>query len=273
MKKTIEALDDLFSSAISLVPTWLSMLKSTRFLTVLIIIAVLIWAWKFSGLTDVQAQIVSIVGGLVGANFDWVKTIGKKYETSTAAAAPAAATPAVTAADTAPKLSTGSLATYQSPIDVEAYIKGLGASLYDQFTECKNLISNYNLLAIHPDIRVTVSEQVVDKAVALAVAVWPDLVGRNKAGDAFYRAPEYSDFKDYASRQSFDKAVRDAIPGCQYMPEGANVLFRDMEELYSFRANLTLLEGKAVRWYEPDGKNPRIKYIYTLASMGLAAVS
>jgi hypothetical protein len=276
MNKTISALDDLFSSAVSLVPTWLNMLKSTRFLTVLIIIAVLIWAWKFSGLTDVQAQIVSIVGGLVGANFDWVKTIGKKYETSTTAAASTAAAAATTGADTtetAPKLSTASLATYQSPIDVEAYIKGLGASLYDQYTECKGLISNYNLLAIHPDIRVTVSEQVVDKAIALAAAAWPSVVGTDGTGKAYYRAPEAADYKDYASRQSFDKAVRDAIPGCQYMPEGANVLFRDMEELYTFRGNLTLLEGKAVRWYEPDGKNPRIKYIYTLAAMGLAAVA
>lgn len=275
MNKTLLALDDLFSSAISLVPTWLSMLKSTRFLTVLIIIAVLIWAWKFSGLTDVQAQIVSIVGGLIGANFDWVKTIGKKYEitAATAAAATAVATTTAGTTSTASNLSTASLATYNTPIDVDAYIKALGCSLYDQYTECKNLISNYNLLAIHPDIRVTVSGQVVDKAISLAVAVWPSVVGTGTDGKAFYRAPEASDYKDYASRQSFDKAVRDAIPGCQYMPEGANVLFRDMEELYTFRANLTLLEGKAVRWYESDGKQPRIKYIYTLASMGLAAVA
>jgi len=269
MEKTKAALDDLFSSAVSLVPTWLNMLKSTRFLTVLIIIAVLIWAWKFSGLTDVQAQIVSIVGGLLGANFEWVKTIGKKYEASSAAAVATASA----AADTTSKLSTESLATYNNPIDVEAYIRALGCSLYDQFTECKALISSYNLLAIHPDIRVTVSEQVVDKAIALAVSVWPSLAGTGPDGRAYYRAPESSDYRDYASKQSFDKAVRDAIPGCQYMPEGANVLFRDMEELYAFRANLTLLEGKAVRWYEPDGKNPRIKYIYTLASMGLSAVA
>ena len=81
LEKTQQALDDLFSSAISLIPTWLNMLKSTRFLTLLLMVAVLIWAWKFSGLTDVQAQIVSVVGGLLGVNFDWVKTIGKKYET------------------------------------------------------------------------------------------------------------------------------------------------------------------------------------------------
>jgi hypothetical protein len=270
MEKTKAALDDLFSSAVSLVPTWLNMLKSTRFLTLLIIIAVLIWAWKYSGLTDVQAQIVSVVGGLMGANFDWVKTIGKKYEAGTATAA---ASTAATVTDTPSKLSTGSLATYNTPIDVEAYIKALGASLYDQFTECKSIISSYNLLSIHPDIRVTVSKQVVDKAIALAVAVWPSVVGTDGTGKAFYRAPEASDYKDYASRQSFDKAVRDAIPGCQYMPEGANVLFRDMEELYGFRSNLTLLEGKSVRWYEPDGKQPRIRYIYTLASMGLSAVA
>jgi hypothetical protein len=271
MEKTKAALDDLLSGVITIIPTWLSMLKSTRFLTVLIIIAVLVWAWKFSGLTDVQAQIVSIVGGLLGANFEWVKTIGKKYET-VATTNTAVAIPSNTTAATS-NLSTASLVTYNTPIDIDAYIKGLGSSLYEQFTECKNIISGYNLLAIHPDIRVTVSEQVVDKAIDLAKAVWPTVVGTKTGGLPFYRAPEASDYKDYASKQSFDKAVRDAIPGCQYMPEGANVLFRDMEELYTMRANLTLLEGKAVRWYESDGKTARIKFIYTLASMGLSAVA
>ena len=263
------ALDELVSSILILIPTWLSMLKSTRFLTVLITLGVLIWAWQFSGLTDTQAQIVSIVGGLLGVNFDWAKTIGKKYQSVT----PAVAAQDSAVADSAPRLSAGSLASYNTPIDIEAYIKGLGASLYDQFAECKNVISNYNLLAIHPDIRVTVAKQVVDKAISLAVAVWPSLVGTGPDGKPFYRAPEADDYRDYASRQSFDKAVREAIPGCQYMPEGANVLFRDLEELYFFRSNLAVLEGKSVRWYEADGKQPRIKYIYTLANLGLAAVA
>ena len=270
MQKTISALDELVSSILILVPTWLSMLKSTRFLTLLITLGVLIWAWKFSGLTDIQAQIVSVVGGLLGVNFDWVKTIGKKYQPVVPATT---STPVATDTDSAPKLSTSSPVSYNPPIDIEAYIKGLGASLYDQFSECKNVISNYNLLAIHPDIRVTVAKQVVDKAIALAVSVWPSLVGTAPDGKPFYRAPESADYRDYAARQSFDKAVRDAIPGCQYMPEGANVLFRDLEELYSFRSNLALLDGKPIRWYEADGKQPRIKYIYTLANLGLAAVA
>ena len=272
MEKTKMALDELFSSAVSLVPTWLSMLKSTRFLTLLIMVAVLVWAWKFSGLSDVQAQIVSVVGGLLGVNFDWVKTIGKKYETSK----PTADTNAEKSGDTPQSkgsLSSQSLATYNLPIDIDAYIKGLGTSLYDQYTECKNIISGYNLLAIHPDIRVTVAEQVVDKAILLAKAAWPSVVGTDGTGKAYYRAPEASDCRDYAGKQTFDKAVREAIPGCQYMPEGANILFSDMEELYSFRANLTLLEGKAVRWYEPDGKTPRIRAIYMLAEMGISAVA
>jgi len=273
MEKTKTALDDLFSSAISLIPTWLNMLKSTRFLTLLIMVAVLIWAWKFSGLSDVQAQIVSIVGGLLGVNFDWVKTIGKKYENSTTSTVTDTTTTTTETTQSAPKLSTVMLATYSAPIAIESYINSLGASLYDQYTECKSIISNYNLLAIHPDIRVTVAEQVLDKAIALAATVWHTVVGTDNTGTAYYRAPLASDYKDYASKQTFDKAVRDAIPGCQYMPEGANVLFRDMEELYTFRANLTLLEGKSVRWYEADGKTPRIRAIYTLAEMGLSAVA
>jgi hypothetical protein len=273
MEKTKAALDDLFSSAVSLVPTWLSMLKSTRFLTLIIMVAVLIWAWKFSGLSDLQAQIVSVVGGLLGVNFDWVKTIGKKYENSSTSTITDTNTTTTETTQSAPKLSTMTLATYSAPIDIEAYIKGLGASLYDQYTECKNLISGYNLLAIHPDIRITVAEQVLDKAISLAAAVWPSVVGTDGAGNAYYRAPQASDYKDYGSKQTFDKAVRDAIPGCQYMPEGANVLFRDMEELYAFRANLTLLEGKPVRWYEADGRTPRIRAIYTLAEMALSAVA
>ncbi len=271
MEKTKAALDDLFSGVIGLIPTWCSMLKSTRFLTLLIMVGVLIWAWKFSGLTDVQAQIVSVVGGLLGVNFDWVKTIGKKYETPSL---PAAAQPAESpAAAVTSKISTEPTSSYITPLDVDSYIKGLGASMADQYDECKRLISGYNLLSIHPSVRVTVAEQVLDKTIDLAKAVWPSVVGTNPNGGPFYRAPEAGDYKDYASKQSFDKAVRDAIPGCQYMPEGANVLFRDMEEYYTDRANLTLLEGKSIGWYEADGKTPRIKAIYTLAGMGLSAVA
>ena len=272
MEKTKAALDDMLSGVIGLIPTWCSMLKSTRFLTVLIIIGVLIWAWKYSGLTDVQAQIVSVVGGLLGVNFDWVKTIGKKYETTTVTVTDTTTTTSTAAAVTS-KISTEPTSTYIAPLDVDGYIKSLGASLNDQYDECKSIISNYNLLSIHPSVRVTVAEQVLDKTIDLAKAVWPSVVGTNPAGGPFYRAPEASDYTDYASKQSFDKAVRDAIPGCQYMPEGANVLFRDMEEYYTDRANLSLLEGKSIGWYEADGKTARIKAIYTLAGMGLSAVA
>ena len=268
MEKTQAALDDLFSSAISLIPTWLNMLKSTRFLTLLLMVAVLIWAWKFSGLTDVQAQIVSVVGGLLGVNFDWVKTIGKKYET------PQLVTVTTTAESVSqPNEPTPLPNQYDLPLVIDDYVKNQGGSVQDQYDAVQRVISGYNLLKIHPSVRVAVAEQVLDKAISLAKQTWPNLVGVNSSGAPFYRAPEATDYKDYPCKQSYDKAVRDAIPGCQYMPEGAYVLFRDMEDLYRFRSNLTLLEGKPVRWYEPDGKNPRIKYIYTLADMGLSAVA
>ena len=273
MEKTKAALDDLFSGVVGLVPTWCSMLKSTRFLTVLIIVGVLIWAWKYGGLTDIQAEIVSVVGGLIGVNFSWTKTIGKKYETITDTTTAAASTAQVTAAAVVSKISIEPTSSYIAPLDVDSYIKSLGVSIDEQYDECKSIISNYNLLSIHPSVRVTVAEQVLDKTIDLAKAVWPSVVGTGTTGAAFYRAPEASDYKDYASKQSFDKAVRDAIPGCQYMPEGANVLFRDMEEYYTDRANLTLLEGKSIGWYEADGKTARIKAIYTLAGMGLSAVA
>jgi hypothetical protein len=267
LEKTKAALDDFFSSTISLIPTWLSMLKSTRFLTLLIMVAVLVWAWKFSGLSDAQAQIVSIVGGLLGANFEWVKTIGKKYEVAQVT------TPAMVDQVPQPEQPKPLPSAYDAPLDIEAYVKGIGGSLQDQYDACRRIISNYNLLQIHPSVRLTVAAQVVDKAVSLARSLWPSIAGMNSSGAAFYRAPEPADFKDYGATQLFNKAVRDAMPGCQYIPEGAAVLVDDFEELYSFRANLTLLEGKPVRWYEPDGKTPRIKAIYTLASMGLSAVA
>ena len=269
MKKTQAALDDLLSSAISLIPTWLNMLKSTRFLTLLIMLAVLIWAWKFSGLSDVQAQVVSIVGGLLGVNFDWVKTIGKKYENPQAAVATAVFDSSVLE----PKEPAPLPNQYDVPLVIDDYAKNQGGSVQDQYDAVQRIISGYNLLKIHPSVRVIVAEQVLDKAITLAQQTWPNLVGVNPAGAPFYRAPESTDYKDYPSKQTYDKAVRDAIPGCQYMPEGANVLFGDMEDLYRFRSNLTMLEGKPIRWYEPDGKSPRIKYIYTLADMGLSAVA
>lgn len=271
MEKTKAALDDLFSSTIVLIPTWLSMLRSTRFLTVLIIIAVLVWAWKYSGLTETEAQIVSIVGGLLGANFSWVKTIGKKYETHNTASSSADAIPRTDAA-AQPAQPDPIAANYDEPLDIEAYTKSTGGDVREQYDASRRIIANYNLLKIHPSVRVTVAGQVVDKAISLAKACWPAAVGVGANG-AYHRPPEQQDFKDYASRQEFDRAVREAIPGCQYMPEGASVLVRDFAMLYRYRSNLTLLEGKPVRWYEPDGITPRIACIDTLANMGLSAVA
>ena len=209
MGKTQHALDDLLSSAISLIPTWLSMLKSTRFLTLLIMVAVLIWAWKYSGLTDVQAQVVSVVGGLLGINFDWVKTIGKKYETSQGSFQASVGTAVADPPPTDPKQPEPLQTEYDAPIDIDAYVKGTGGAVNDQYNATQRIISNYNLLKIHPSVRVTIAEQVFDRAIACAKQAWPNVVGANPSGAPFYRAPEPADYASYASKQTYDKAVRD----------------------------------------------------------------
>ena len=76
------------------------------------------------------------------------------------------------------------------PLVIDDYVKNQGGSVQDQYDAVQRVISGYNLLKIHPSVRVAVAEQVLDKAISLAKQTWPNLVGVIPAALPFYRAPE-----------------------------------------------------------------------------------
>jgi hypothetical protein len=75
VNKTVAALDELVSSIISLVPTWLSMLKSTRVLTLIGTGFVMYWTASQGGLTDVQTMIIQAAEAFLGVSFIGFKTL------------------------------------------------------------------------------------------------------------------------------------------------------------------------------------------------------
>lgn len=270
MDKTIRALDDLVSTTIGLIPAWMSMLKSTRVLALIGTLVLIYITLHYGGLTENQMMVVTAIEAATGISFTGFKTLRPSQISSSSGAVATASPVSPSPAQLTP---IASVITYNEPIDIDEQVKSQGGSNYERYDYVQQVIKRYNLLGIHPDIRVEVAEQVINKAIDLAIEVWPELVGTGSDGKTYYRAPEKTDYKDYATRQLYEKQVRDSIPGCQYTPEGAKILIDDLAELYKFRSNLTLLEGKPIRWYEENGKTPRVSTIYTLASLGLAAVA
>jgi hypothetical protein len=75
MSKTGQALDELASSIITLIPTWLSMLKSTRFLTMLGSGVIMYLTATQGGLTETQTMMVDIATAVTGVSFMGFKTL------------------------------------------------------------------------------------------------------------------------------------------------------------------------------------------------------
>jgi hypothetical protein len=75
MNKTVAALDELLSSVITLIPTWINMFKSTRFLTLLGTGVVMYITWKYGGLTDGQLLVVQAAETILGGTFMVTKTL------------------------------------------------------------------------------------------------------------------------------------------------------------------------------------------------------
>lgn len=76
MSKTVQALDDLGASIITLIPTWLDMLKSTRFLTLLGTAAGIFLEYKITGgFATSDSLWMAAITALTGVSFMGFKTL------------------------------------------------------------------------------------------------------------------------------------------------------------------------------------------------------
>ncbi len=74
MKKTIDAIDAMFSTFISMFTTWFSMLKSTRVLAFLVTVATVFLQYQATGLSDIRSVIYAVVTAITGVGFMFAKT-------------------------------------------------------------------------------------------------------------------------------------------------------------------------------------------------------
>ena len=276
LAKTLIILISYINAVLELVPTWLSMLKSTRVLTVIGTIALMYITWKYGGLTADQLNVVSGIEGLLGISFMGFKTLRPSQLSGAAVAISEAVTAGIPALmvkepiiTPQPNQGAGDVGPFISPLDVEAYANSLKGTAVVIFQIFKALINDYLILKIVPSIRIDISKQIVTKSLVLAESAWKELFADcAKQGIAL---PTYDDLSTRVARLKYEAKCMAATPGCQYLSDAQDALLTEFQYLYAACKTLDQLTGKAIKWYSAQGW-PNIDSIALLVKQGFDAV-
>ena len=276
LSKTLIILISYINAALELVPTWLSMLKSTRVLTVIGTVALMYFTWKYGGLTQDQLNVVSGIEGLLGISFMGFKSLRPSRISDVATAineavtagitAPAVKEPTITAQ---PGQGAGDVGPFSSPVDVEAYASSLKGTAISIFQSFRALINNYLILRIVPSIRIDIAKQIVAKSLELAENAWKEMFA--DCARQGITVPSYADLTTRVARLKYEAKCMAAIPGCQYLSDAQDALLTEFQYLYNAAKTLDQLAGKQIKWYSAQGW-PNIDSIALLVKLGFDAV-
>ena len=268
MKKTIQALDDLLSAVITLIPTWLGMLKSTRTLAALGTVAIMYFTWKYGGVPEGYAAVIQGIEAAFGISFIGFKTIRSGAPAAALAAGqspgPASSAEPISSSAPQPTPAPGPAQTWAVPFDPKAY-KSAAATAYLRWEDYQDLRVNLNLNIYNPAIRLDIARQIEEEELNYLKAAWDEESAFNKAV-ATLPVPTPDNFGNYDGNEDYKLQIQKLIPGCQWLPENLNSLIIGYGNVYAALKNIELLLGKPINWY-------RISTIYGIQLEGLKAVS
>lgn len=275
LSKTLIILISYINAVLELVPTWLSMLKSTRVLTVIGTLALMYITWKYGGLTGDQLNVVSGIEGILGVSFMGFKTLRPSQISSVATTAVETASATTTTTTKEPTITpqpnqgAGDVGPFSSPLDVEAYAASLKGTAIVIFQTFKALINDYLILRIVPSIRIDIAKQIVSKSLELAENAWKDLF--TDCAKQGIGVPTYDDLSTRVARLKYEAKCMAATPGCQYLSDAQDALLTEFQYLYAAGKILDQLTGKTIKWYSAQGW-PNIDSISLLIKQGFDAV-
>lgn len=258
MNKTLQALDELISSIITLVPTWLSMLKSTRVLTIIGTGAIMYFTATQGGLTESQAMVAQAAEALLGVSFIGFKTI---RSTGTATPTPTYTPTASQPASTAPA-EPEEVIQYDEPFNIKNY--DVSDNAYLSWENLEDLYSMMDLRRFHPAVRIEFAIDTLNEGLFRLKAAFIDLM-KGKAAEPV-DPPTAADFDQYDGTEEYKLKVMKAIPGCQYLPENIKNVIIGFGRTYEAKANAEKLLGKPINW-------TKISTIEDIRRVGLGAVS
>jgi len=239
MKKTLQALDELMSSIVTLIPTWLNMLKSTRVLTLLGTGAVIYLTWTQGGLTEAQSQVAAMIEGVLGVTFIGFKTL----RSSTPA-------PIVDSNTVEPEVAVKPKpkeVVYESPMNIDEFCNSLIGTNYEKFQDMNDILTDYKLDNLHPSVRLNIAQELVNVTIDALDDAWADELVKTKCAKTAL-IPDFTVFSNSQKRSAFEKMVMDETPGCEWLSTHQKLLLQDYERLYKWSANIAMLTGKPIKW-------------------------
>ena len=256
MSKTVNALDELFSSVITLIPTWLSMLKSTRVLAAIGTGALIYVTWKYGGLTENQLLIVNGIEALTGISFMGFKTLRPSQTESSSPKADSAEAEQPAAAPVSSSAAAASFTGVYTPADLDAIIAEINASLKkdDLIINWQTITGQfiqkaamYSLATVPPANRIEEARRWIDKAAELARSAFAEFVGL----EAPQSLAEIGNYYDYLGR------IRNRFTelyGCNKRPVDDKVRYqvRQLMEVYGKQEAINRLTPSSIDWSTID---------------------
>lgn len=278
MNKTIKALDDFLASIISLIPSWLGMLKSTRTLTAIGTTIAVYYTAVHSGLSGTDALIAYVVEAATGITL----VVGKTIRSGT---------PAANGTDTsvpAPPLkikcpNCGKMVddrTWCSECDwvlhptippspkyiVPPSLAEKGADKPTAFQRWLALdeMMNWDLTQHDPQVRMEFASDILRENKIRLDATWIEtLQGTDvKSKDIESATPTVQDFETYEATQAFKKKTQDITPGCEWLTINQDTMMRGYGRCFKGFLWVSKLFEKSINWHLAHSVNELVEYGY-----------
>ena len=280
MKKTLQALDDLIASIITLIPSCLGMLKSTRTLTAIGTVAALFITATQLGLDFQTALVYSILEVVTGVTLITGKTI------RTGAPQNGQATSQSVSIFSVPKIMcpqcgkmvddrtwcsecnavlhpTVPLApTYSTPPILQEIGANESTAYLKWFTFWGML--DWNLTNLNPQIRLEYAADILKEDKKRLDEAWLEELSRTKASVSAIPAPQ--DFESYQAIESFKKHIRDITPGCEWITINQDTMLRGYRHYFNGVLWVDKLLDKNIDWQLAHSINELAEYGYNVVT-------
>lgn len=280
MNKTLLALDNFLSSIITLIPTWLSMLKSTRNLTFIATLVLMYVTWKYGGIPEEYAPFVQGIIGALGLG-----TIGFKTLRSGAPAANGVISPQVTEipigkvkcpgcgkmVDDRTWCSECGYILHPTVPPVPKYIvppslAEKGADKPTAFLRWLELdgMMNWDLTQHNSQVRMEFASDIVRENKTRLDAAWTEaLIASNvKTKDFESTVPTAQDFETYEATEAFRKKIQDLTPGCEWLTKNQDLMLKGYGRCFEGFLWVSKLFDKSINWQLAHSVNELIKHGY-----------
>lgn len=254
MNKTLQALDELFYSIITLLPSWLGMLRSTRTLTAIGTAVAVYYTATQAGLPTDQAIIAAIVEAVTGVSLIVGKTIRSGAPQNGQATSQPVTTSTVSklipTSPSAPRYATPPVLQDIGANESTAYLKWL---VFEKMLD-------WNLANHVMQIRLEYAFDILKEDKKRLDVAWLEELERTKASET--TMPTAQDFESYEATESLKKHIMDITPGCNWLAINQDTMLRGYKEYFNGLLWVSRLFDKEVDWKLVHTINEITEYNY-----------